>query len=424
MKITILTYGSRGDIQPFLPLSRGLIDRGHQVTLAAPLRFKNLVEEHGITFAPLAGDPEELSRRLNEAGHNYFKLVREFMNHSINIGVEIIQQTDEACKDADLIIHTFAHAVGSHTLAREKNIPDIHVQTFPVFTPTVDYPNITIPNLGVRTLNHLTHVASSKVTWLTSRIGYEQVRRKTGLPKRKLFWPFDDNPPRLRTPVLCAWSPSILPASSDWSPRTHVAGYFFFPLDESYSPPGELDSFLKSGQPPVCISFGSMINKDAERINDIVVEALKKTNNRGIILSGWSGVKNRSSNDLLYLESAPHDWLLPRCKMIIHHGGAGTTAAGLRAGIPNIVVPFIADQPFWGNRVHAMGVGSKPILVKNISVEKIMHAIAEAESNVVRDRAQIIGQSIRSEGGVKDAINLIEMYAAEFRSSVDKVVRK
>ncbi len=414
MNITILTYGSRGDVQPFLPLSRGLIDRGHQVILAAPLRFKKLVEEHGITFAPLAGDPEELSRRLNDSGYHYFKMIRELMNHAVNIGADVLRQTEEACKDADLIIHTFTHAVGAHTLAREKNIPDIHIQTFPMFTPTGDYPNIAMPNLGIRTLNRISHIASSKITWFTSRIGFEQVRRKAGLPKRKLFWPFDDNPLRLRTPILCAWSPSILPASSDWSPRVHVTGYLFFPLDESYSPSKGLDTFLKSGKPPVCVSFGSMVNKDAKRINDIVVEALKKTNNRGIILSGWGGVKKQSSNDLLYLESTPHDWLLPRCKTIIHHGGAGTTAAGLRAGIPSVVVPFMADQPFWGNRVHVMGVGSKPILVKNISVDKLVHAITEVETNVIRDRAQFTGQSIRSEDGVKDVVKLIEIYVVNF----------
>lgn len=266
-------------------------------------------------------------------------------------------------------------------------------------------------------LNRLTHIASSNITWLTSKMGFEQVRRRAGLPKRKLFWPFDNNSPRLRTPILCAWSPSILPASSDWPSRTHVAGYFFFPFDQSYSPPGELDAFLKSDKPPVCVSFGSMVNKDAQRINDIVCEALEKTNNRGIILSGWGGVKNRSSDDLLYLESAPHDWLLPRCKMIIHHGGAGTTSAGIRAGIPNIVIPFMADQPFWGNRVHAVGAGPKPILVKNISVNGLMQTIIEAESNVIRDRAQIVGQNIRSENGVEHAVLLIESYMSEFEKN-------
>jgi sterol 3beta-glucosyltransferase len=414
MKITILTYGSRGDVQPFLPLSRGLMERGHQVILAAPLRFKGLIEEYGISFVPLAGDPEELSRRLNNSGYNFIKLLRELMEHAVNIGADVLRQTEEACKDTDLIIHTFTHAVGAHTLAREKNIPDLHIQTFPMFTPTGDYPNIAMPNFHIRALNYLSHVLSSKISFWTSRSGYEQVRRRTGLSKRKLFWPFQDNPPRLRTPILCAWSPVILPPSDDWQPRVHTTGYYFLPLDQTFQPPLALDSFLKSGKPPVCISFGSMVNKDAERIDAIVREALKQTGNRGIILSGWSGVKKQSSNTLLYIESAPHDWLLPHCKMIIHHGGAGTTSAGLRAGIPNVIVPFMADQPFWGNRAHAIGAGPKPILVKGLSVEKLVRAIHEAESNAIRERAQIIGQKIRGEDGVKNAAQWIESYAATF----------
>ena len=132
---------------------------------------------------------------------------------------------------------------------------------------------------------------------------------------------------------------------------------------------------------------------------------------------------NHSSKDLLYLESAPHDWLLPRCRMIIHHGGAGTTSAGLRAGIPNVVVPFTADQPFWGNRVNAIGVGPKPILVKNISVEKLTHAIVEAESCAVSGRAQFVGRRIRSECGVEDAVALIETYSLDFRSKVESDVQ-
>src|SRR5574341_576375 len=227
MKITILTYGSRGDVQPFLPLSLGLMEKDHSVRLAAPFRFKNLVEELGINFVPLAGDPEDLSRRLNDAGHNFIKMVRELMDHAVEIGVEVLRQTEEACDDADLIIHSFTHLVGAHTLAREKNIPDIHVQTFPMFAPTGDYPNVTLPNLGLRALNSFTHISSQKITWWASQIGFERVRRRAGLPKRKLYWPFDDDPPRLRTLILCAWSPSVLPASTDWPPHVHVTGYYF-----------------------------------------------------------------------------------------------------------------------------------------------------------------------------------------------------
>src|SRR5215208_6437717 len=165
--------------------------------------------------------------------------------------------------------------------------------------------------------------------------------------------------------------PSVLPASSDWPPYVHITGYFFFSSNYSYQPPAPLESFLEAGGPPVCITFGSMLNRDAERIDQIVRKALRQTDNRGIILSGWSGVGNRSSRDVLYLEETSHDWLLTRCKMVIHHGGAGTTSAGLRAGIPNVVVPFTADQPFWGKRVQAIGAGPEPILVKNLSVEKL-----------------------------------------------------
>jgi UDP:flavonoid glycosyltransferase YjiC (YdhE family) len=284
-----------------------------------------------------------------------------------------------------------------------------------MFTPTGDYPNVAMPDLRSRSLNRLTHKLSEKITWWTSQVGFERVRRRARLLKRKLYWPFEDGPFRLRTPILCAWSPSVLPASSDWSPRTHITGYYFFPLSNTYQPPGELQSFLQSGKTPVCITFGSMINRDVERIDHIVRESLKQTGNRGIILSGWSGIVNRSSKDVLYLEAVPHDWLLPRCKMVIHHGGAGTTSAGLRAGIPNIVVPFTADQPFWGKRVYDIGVGPKPILVKNLSAEKLTQAIAEAESDSLRECAQLIGQKIGTEDGVGEAVKLIKKYFNDFR---------
>lgn len=418
MNITILTYGSRGDVQPFLPLSLGLMAKGHSVKLAAPSRFKNLVEEYGIHFVPLAGNPEDLSRRLNDVGHNPFKQMRELMDHAVEIGADVLRQTEEACKDADLIIHTFSHAVGAHTFARENSIPDIHVQTFPMFTPTGDYPNVTLLDLKWHALNRFTHLVSQKITWWTSKSGFEQVRRRAGLPKRKLFSPFDNDPHRLRTPILCAWSPSVIPPSSDWKSNVHVTGYFFFDSNSSYQPPIELQNFLDAGAPPVCVSFGSMVNRNAENIDCNVREALKQTNNRGIILSGWGKVNHDSSNDLLYLDSVPHDWLLPRCKMLIHHGGAGTTSAGFRAGIPNIVVPFTADQPFWGRRVHAVGAGPRPILLKNLSAEKLTRAIAEADGDAVRKRAQALGQRIRGEGGVSRVVALIESHVRDWNERV------
>ncbi|MGB8981094.1 MAG: glycosyltransferase [Anaerolineales bacterium] len=415
MKIAILTYGSRGDVQPLLALALGLKERGHSVRLAAPLRFKNFIEEQGVGFVPLAGDPEDLSRRLNDAGYNFIKMVRELMNHAVGIGADVLRQTEAACQDVDLILHTFTHAVGAHTLAREKKIPDIHVQIFPMFGSTGDYPNVTLPDLGSHSLNRLTHTLSEKITWWTARIGFERVRRRAGLPKRKLYWPFDNDPLRPRTPILCAWSPGILPASSDWPPEMHVTGYYFL-RNNADQLPSELQSFLQVGEPPVCISFGSMVHRDMKRVDRVIHESLRQAGKRGIILSGWSRVGARSSKDVLYLEAAPHDRLLPLCEMVIHHGGAGTTAAGLRAGIPNIVVPFTADQPFWGRRVHAIGAGPRPILVKDLSVEKLRWAIAEAEMDAVRERARAVGREIRNEAGIDQAVKIIEKYFNDFHS--------
>jgi sterol 3beta-glucosyltransferase len=281
-----------------------------------------------------------------------------------------------------------------------------------MFAPTGDYPNVTLPDLKIRAFNRFTHLFSQRITWWTSELGYEQVRRRAGLPKRRLYFPFERDTLRPPTPILCAWSPSILPPSLDWTSAVRVTGYFFLESNASYQPPPELKRFLDAGDPPICISFGSMVHRDAEKIDRVIRDGLKKVGQRAIVLSGWSKLNHPASNDLLYLDAAPHDWLLPRCKLVVHHGGAGTTSAGLRAGIPNVVVPFTADQPFWGSRVHAIGVGPKPILVKKLTAERLADAIVGAEAEAVRKRAQTIGRRIRAENGVGRAVELIEAHGS------------
>lgn len=201
------------------------------VKLAAPAHFREFVEEYDIDFVPLAGDPEQLSGRLNNAGYNSIKMLRELMDHSIVIGADVWRQTQEACKDADLLLYSFTHAVGAHTLAREKNIPDVYIQTFPMFTPAGDYPNVTLPDLRSHSLNRFIHKISAEITRWASQIGFEQVRRRAGLPKRRLCWPFMDDLSRPRTPTLWAWSPNVLPILSDWPPCTRVTGYYFLPFN-------------------------------------------------------------------------------------------------------------------------------------------------------------------------------------------------
>jgi sterol 3beta-glucosyltransferase len=176
--------------------------------------------------------------------------------------------------------------------------------------------------------------------------------------------------------------------------------------------------FLSEGEPPVCITFGSMVNRQMERLRSAVLEALKRTRQRAIILTGW-GDWGIPADDvsLLFLESAPHDWLFPRFNLIIHHGGAGTTAAALRSGTPSLVIPLAGDQPFWARRVDALGVGPGSIPLRSVSAETLARAIAAAESDAVRTRAQAAGRMLRSEDGVGGAVELIEQHVAGFRQA-------
>ena len=396
MKITILTYGSRGDVQPFVALAIGLQKRGHDVKLAAPHRFEGFVNSYHVPFVPLAGDPEEISRRINDAGTNAVKIISSIWDYVFSIAPQVSRSAFRACEGADLLVHSFLFTVGAHSWAREHNIPDISVQGFPMFAPTREFPAVAASHLPSGTLSYLSHWISTQIFWHGGNLGYGPVRRANPdihYPK-KLYWPFDNDPLHPRTPILFTWSPSVLQPPRDWGSNIHVTGYFFLNAAPSFTPPVELRTFLEAGTSPICVSFGSMINRDAEKIDHVVRDALARTGQRGIVLSGWSKVEHRSSDHVFYCDAVPHDWLFPLCKAVIHHGGAGTTAAGLRAGIPNIVIPFTADQPFWGGRVHALGAGPYPVLVRHLSVDKLAHAILEAEDLAIREKAQSLGRVI------------------------------
>ena len=411
MKITILTFGSRGDVQPFLALAVGLEKAGHEVTLAGPRRFSELVTHHGVPFAPMAGDPEELSRLMNDAGENAFKVVKGMRDYIFSIAADVVRDARTAMAGAEMLIHGFAFTTGAHSFAREMGILDVSVQGFPMFAPTREFPNVALSWIKPGNLSYFSHWLATQIFWYGGNSGYAQLKRR--FPEEftmKLYWPFTPADDRPRTPLLFAYSPTVLPRPSDWTaPNIHVTGYYFLDSPEAYQPPQSLQDFLDAGAPPVCISFGSMVNQGAARIQHAVRETLAQTGSRGIFLSGWGGIQaDDMKGNLLYLESAPHDWLFPRCKAVIHHGGAGTTAAGLRAGIPNIVVPHTADQPFWGERVAAIGAGPAPIPVKQLTSTRLVAALNQVDDPALRARAQETGRLIRMEDGIGQAVRIIE----------------
>jgi sterol 3beta-glucosyltransferase len=410
LNITILTYGSRGDVQPFLALALGLKKKNHLVKLAAPHRFAEFVTRHDIAFVPLAGDPEVISERFNTAGENPLRTMIAIGGYVSQIAPQVSRAAFTACEDADLIIHSFLFTVGAHSWAYERGVPDISVQTFPVFAPTRDFPNVAAMQIRPGWLSYFSHWLASRLFWYGGYLGYPRARRANPdvFHPSRLYWPFEEKAGRFRTPLLFAFSPLVVPRPSEWGAHVYVPGYFF--LDEpDYRPPAILADFLASGIPPVCISFGSMVRRDAERVGMTVLDALAMSGERGVFLTGWNGWKALNSPpNVLFLESVPHDWLLPRCKAVIHHGGAGVTGAGLRAGIPNIVVPHAGDQFFWGRQVKRLGAGPAPIPVRRLTAERLAAALAEAARLPVIAESRRIGEMIRREDGIGNALHLIE----------------
>ncbi len=418
MKITLLAYGSRGDVQPFVALAEGLQSVGHSVRLAAPQRFIDLAAEYSISFVPLAGNPEEMSAQLNDARSNVLGMVKKMSDYVLSIAEPVARVAFAACEDADLVVHSFLFTTGAHSLAQARGIPDVSVQGFPIFTPTRAFPMVAMANLPPGALSYFSHWLGTQLFWRVGNTGYRRLRSASpDVFNLELVWPWKHAQP-VQTPLIFAYSPTVLPRPDDWhAPYIHIPGYFFLEASESYQPPPELTDFLATGEPPICVTFGSMVNREAQRIQQIVYQSLNETGQRAVLLSGWSGAQAmQPGNNLLALESAPHDWLFSRCKAVIHHGGAGTTGAGLRAGIANIVIPHGLDQLFWGKRVAQIGAGPAPIGLSKLSVHALSAAIDQANDPALRARASMVGGQIRSEDGVGEAVRIIEQHAAFFKA--------
>ncbi len=191
-----------------------------------------------------------------------------------------------------------------------------------------------------------------------------------------------------------------------------MTGYWFLDSPANWQPPQELVDFLKAGSPPVYIGFGSMSDSNPEALTKLVLDALAESGQRGVLIKGWGALSNADLPDHVFqIDSVPHDWLFPQMAAVVHHGGAGTTSAGLRAGVPSIIIPFAVDQPFWGQRVANLGVGTQPILRQELTAEKLTAAIKIATSDeAMKEKARILGQKISAENGVKQAVEIIHSH--------------
>ena len=210
-------------------------------------------------------------------------------------------------------------------------------------------------------------------------------------------------------PVLYAMSPLIMPRPANWSENIHMTGYWLGKLQDRYEPPAELKAFLDAGEPPVYIGFGSMVSAEMKETLDVVLEAVRRSGVRAILSTGWGGAVIPKRDDLYVAEYVPHDWLFQHVSAVVHHGGAGTTAAGILAEKPTLIIPFGGDQPFWGTRAYALGIGPKAIPRDKLNVFRLTRALVDLTSTKkYRVAARELGQRLRMENGAQTAADIIE----------------
>lgn len=413
MRYLILALGTRGDVQPFVALGRGLQRAGHAVRLAADAHFAGMVRDYGLDFAPLTGDVRAImdSPTMQEVfakGRNPVRLVRAMTREMRPIAHQLMTDVLHLSGDTEAIILGSLAFLAGFSVCEKLGLPGIPAFLQPL-NPTRKFVNPLWPGPALgRLYNYLSHYAVFGIFWQLMRPAINDFRRNAlGLPKAGWRGPLLQDRWR-KAPTLYGYSPVVLPRPSDYGPNIHVTGYWFLEAQSEWQPPAALQRFLEAGDPPVYIGFGSMNSNDPQATTDLMVEALQMTGQRGILLTGWGALGQRPLPPSIHtVESIPHDWLFPRCAAVVHHGGAGTVAAGLRAGRPTVVIPFFSDQPFWGRCVYKLGAGPKPIFRHKLTAQKLAAALEFAAQPPTQARAAEVGALIRAEDGVGQAVRAI-----------------
>ncbi|KAF7512700.1 hypothetical protein GJ744_000267 [Endocarpon pusillum] len=438
LNIVIMVIGSRGDIQPFLKIGKILKEKhGHRVRIATHPAFKQFVQEDiGLEFFSVGGDPSELmafmvknpglipSLETVRAGEvrrrreSMFEMFQGFWRACVNATddekdvANLKMMGDRYPFIADAIIAnppSFAH----FHCAERLGIPLHLVFTFP-YTPTQQFPhplaNIKASNVDTDYTNFMSYPLVELMTWQGLGDLVNRFRVKTlGLEPVSTLWA-PGQLFRLKVPYTYLWSPSLVPKPPDWGPEIDIAGFVFLDLASSYRPPQELVNFLEGGEEPIYIGFGSISGmEDPHAFTKMIFGAVEKAGVRALISKGWGDMGKGMDipDNILLLDNVPHDWLFPKVRAVVHHGGAGTTARGLLCGKPTMIVPFFGDQPFWGAMVAAAGAGAKQCLpLKKLNVDRFAEGIKQCLTDEARQKAQEIAKCIEKEGdGAENAVN-------------------
>lgn len=397
-----MTVGSRGDVAPYTGLGTGLLRAGHEVTLVTHGSFAPLVAGSGLGFHPLPVDPREEMRSgrvrgLHRSGTGVGKLAR-LAAAARSMTAPMAEALLEAARGHDVLLVSGALVPPGHAIAEGLGLPSMGVWLQPLAaTREFGATMLGSPSLGPLGNRFTAHAVRRALEQVYTGM-VPALRRELGLPRQGPGAAYRSRE-RRAWPVFHGFSPLVVPRPGDWRPGLEVAGYWW-PYEVSTELPPELEAFLAAGPPPVFVGLGSATLPDPERVSALLVDALRRAGLRGVVQHGWAGLA-ANGDDMLTVGEVPHAALFPRVAAVVHHAGAGTTGAGLRAGVPAVPVPIQFDAGFWARRLVALGVAPDAVPLRRLSAGRLAAALTRAVNDPgYRDRAAALGARIRAEDGV------------------------
>lgn len=418
MKIRIIAFGTRGDVQPILALAHRLKEQGHHIRLIASANFQSWIEREGFEAAVSPVDIQAIMTSSGgqdwvKHGNNPLKQMQVMKKLLDQHGLQMMQAAWGACQDGEVVVSSFTSDVFAISIAEKIGAKHISTPLQPFMLPTRAgwaVPNAPRPD-SFSWLNYwFGKLILFPFGW---RLMGKQVNlfRQTvlGLPAVSQA---QNQQKMAQMLVVQGFSPAVVPHPADWPPNIYTTGYWVLDDQPNWQPSPALQQFLEQGTPPLYVGFGSMAGADPQGLTKLIVAAGQKSGQRLVLQSGWAGLgQTQLPNSVFLLDSAPHLHLFPLMQGVVHHGGAGTTAAGLLAGKPTLIVPHLADQPFWGARVASCGVGLAPIPRPKLTAENLAEALQKlVEDKQLQERAQRFGQKLRLEDGPGRAAEVIERF--------------
>ena len=420
MKITILAVGSQGDVQPYAALGGGLARAGHAVTLASHETFRDLAKRCGIGFSLIAGNPMDIvqgpeGQAWLSSSSNYLKFIGSVRKLALGLLGQILDGALAASQGSDALIFSLPLSICGYTVAEVLKIPGIPAALYPLHRAW-EFPSIMMPRLRLGHLgNWLSATVVQQIFWQFSRSLLRGRRKELGVGKMSFFPPMEKQH-KEGLPFLYGYSPSVIPRPAGWPETRATCGYWFLEDTSPWQPDARLATFLEAGPPPVYVGFGSMASADSQIMTRVILDGIQRAGQRVLLSGGWGGFHVEDlPESVMPIGFVPHDWLFPRVALAIHHGGAGTAAAVFKAGVPQMIIPFFADQFFWGKRVSDLGLGAPPLNRKKLGAELVEKSVRSVmESPGMAARAREVAKAIRAEDGIAAAVRVVEGY---FRST-------